>query len=101
MSIITEDVIGLMDNLALNAIEADRLNSEYDRAQAELHRRSSAMLAALLEENERLQKHLSAQLAGHQETARQSTANLLRANKAEALIAEVTKVIRGRQRRHT
>lgn len=43
----------------------------------------------LVEEVEQLRKDLAAQLAGHQETARQSTENLMRANTATAKLDEV------------
>ncbi|WP_448953037.1 hypothetical protein [Labrys neptuniae] len=49
-------------------------------------------LTTLLSERDEARRLLDIQLAGHRESARQSTANLLRANKAEALVAGAVKV---------
>lgn len=50
--------------------------------------RISAATKVLLERNEELEKDLAAQLAGHRETARQSTENLLTANTAKVRVEE-------------
>lgn len=49
---------------------------------------AESQVLRLTEENEALRKDLAAQIAGHQETARQSTDNLVKANAANARIKE-------------
>lgn len=99
----TIDKDGLASLLERLEDEAQRLSGHsLDRGSldagigANLASEAASVLAAQQEEIERLQSDLAAQIAGHRETARQSTENLIRANTAQARIDDAE----GRARKH-